>query len=125
MTFVTHQIEGVAVQVWATTAEAQIMQSAVFEGGLEVSPVQEWGWHGLSLAPCDGEWIADLDDVRGAIVVVDSDSDEEVELDLPDGWEWKLADLEDGWHYADESGWKCCVLHRHPLSGVVQVVGSC
>lgn len=72
------------------------------ETGCESLQAIAYGWHGTDQPPCDGEWIAGLDDGRyGAIVVTDSPEPP----DLPEGWEAEefLEDL--GWYYADESGW--------------------
>lgn len=79
------------------------------ETGCE-SPSFAYGWHGDDQPPCDGEWIAGLEDGRyGAIVVTDSPEPP----DLPDGWGAEDFSEDMGWWYADDSGWQVNLIHHN------------
>lgn len=73
------------------------------------SPGVAYGWHGNDQPPCDGEWIAGLEDGRyGAIVVTDSPEPPA----LPDGWASEEFSQDRGWWDADESGWAVFLLQQ-------------
>lgn len=72
------------------------------------SPGVAYGWHGHDQPPCDGEWIAGLNDRYGAIVVTESPEPPS----LPDGWKAEEFVEDRGWWDADESGWAVFLLSK-------------
>ena len=98
MSFITHQFEGIAIVVWTNSNEFWSVPNSE----------HEYGWHGLNIEPVSGEWIADYPDdeqIRGAIVIIeettDTDDIDNEFLNLPQGWHWKFAELEEGQIFND------------------------